>query len=853
MYILTPDGTGIIVNMRTSTIKLPRQLPLLVIDKVLFPGASIRISVTSYRNLSLVKNHLLSRNTLSSAIIGIVPREPGSDGEEDVSAMHRIGTAGIVVQVTGTNWPKVAYTLLVTGLCRFRLEGLVQESPYLIGSVFQLDKLPGEEIEDENSAELSELKDQFRDQAAKLVDMLDLSLPAVVRLKRLLGSLPVQSLLDVCASIVRATQEERLEILDTIDIAERLRKILPLLLRQIENIKLLQNSKKDEGITRSMQVEKIVPIRGNRQKFDFDDEDMEEDDIILLERKIKAAGIPAHVQKVAVKELQRLKKMPPHMPEHAMTRNYLELMTELPWSKISSEVVDITKSRKDLDEDHYGMQKLKKRVLEYLAVRQLRKSLKGPILCFVGPPGVGKTSVGRSIAKSLGREFHRISLGGACDQADIRGHRRTYIGSMPGRIIQGLKTVGTKNPVFLLDEIDKMNAGIHGDPAAALLEVLDPEQNCSFTDHYLNVPFDLSQVLFIATANTMTTIPPALLDRMEVIPVPGYTYDEKQHIARNHLLPKQLKEHGLSNKLLIIQDEAIKTIILKYTREAGVRSLERKLGAVCRAVAVKVVECGKETLSVPESEKLGEKLESISNSDQAAMIDLPPDLPVVVDETAVEDILGPAQYDSEVTARLGQPGVAVGLAWTLAGGEIMFVEATKMDGDGQLILTGQLGEVMKESAKLALNWVRCHAEEYGIPVERGIDLMESTDVHIHFPAGAVEKDGPSAGVTIVTVLVSLFTGRLVESDVAMTGEITLRGLVLPVGGIKEKVLAAHQAGMRRVILPKKNEKDLIEIPQSVKDDLVFELVSHLKEVLKAAFEGGFPFVNQCAEMVPSKL
>ncbi|XP_013780577.1 lon protease homolog 2, peroxisomal-like [Limulus polyphemus] len=602
-----------------------------------------------------------------------------------------------------------------------------------------------------------------------------------------------------------------------------------------------------------MQVEKIVPIRGNRQKFDFDDEDMEEDDIILLERKIKAAGMPSYVQKVAVKELQRLKKMPPHMPEHAMTRNYLELMTELPWSKVSSEVLDITKSRKDLDEDHYGMQKLKKRVLEYLAVRQLRKSLKGPILCFVGPPGVGKTSVGRSIAQSLGREFHRISLGGVCDQADIRGHRRTYIGSMPGRIIQGLKTVGTKNPVFLLDEIDKVNAGIHGDPAAALLEVLDPEQNCSFTDHYLNVPFDLSQVLFIATANTVTTIPPALLDRMEVIPVPGYTYDEKQHIARNHLLPKQLKEHGLSDKMLIIQDEAIKTIILKYTREAGVRSLERKLGAVCRAVAVKVVECGKEALSVPEYEKPGVKPESISNPDLASMIDLPPDLPVVVDETAVEDILGPAQYDSEVTARLGQPGVAVGLAWTLAGGEIMFVEATKMDGDGQLILTGQLGDVMKESAKLALNWVRCHAEEYGIPVERGIDLMEGTDVHIHFPAGAVEKDGPSAGVTIVTVLVSLFTGRLVESDVAMTGEITLRGLVLPVGGIKEKVLAAHQAGMRRVILPKKNEKDLIEVPQSVKDDLVFELVSHLKEVLQVAFEGGFPSITHCAEMVPSKL
>ncbi|CAL1289937.1 unnamed protein product [Larinioides sclopetarius] len=456
-------------------------------------------------------------------------------------------------------------------------------------------------------------------------------------------------------------------------------------------------------------------------------------------------------------------------------------MTELPWSKQSPEVIDINKSRKDLDADHYGMDKLKKRVLEYLAVRQLKNELKGPILCFVGPPGVGKTSVGRSIAKSLGREFHRISLGGVCDQSDIRGHRRTYIGSMPGRIIQGLKTVGVNNPVFLLDEIDKMSPGIHGDPSAALLEVLDPEQNCNFTDHYLNVPFDLSQVLFIATANTINTIPPALLDRMEIITVPGYTHDEKENIARNHLVPKQLKEHGLTPDVLQFTDEAIRTIISKYTREAGVRGLERKIGAVCRAVAVKVVE--KQSSVLKESSV-------IENQKR----------------------IGTPIFDIEVTGRLGQPGVAVGLAWTSAGGQIMYVEATKIEGDGQLILTGQLGSVMKESAQLALNLVRSHIYE----INNGVDLMEGTDIHIHFPAGAVGKDGPSAGVTIFTVLVSLFSGRIVRSDVAMTGEITLRGLILPVGGIKEKVLAAHRAGMRSVILPSRNEKDLVEIPQTVK-------------------------------------
>jgi len=845
-----------------SSVKLPRRLPLLIIDGVLFPGASIRIPVTSYRNMNMVKSHLLSRSTLSSAIIGVVPKEVGSpeSKDEDKTSMHEVGTAGIVVQVTGTNWPRPAYTLLVTGLCRFKLDSLAQESPYLVGVVRQLDKLPGEDLDycEDVAPELQELMEQFREQAARLIDMLDLAVPAVVRLKRLLNSLPIHPLPDVCAAIVRASHAERLEILDAVDLTERFRKTLPLLLRQIESLQDLQhgNKRDSSGIaSKTLQLEKISPL-AKQQRLDFDDGDLEEaDDIANIEKKIRAAEMPDHARKVAMKELQRLKKMPIHMPEHAMTRTYLELMTDLPWNKVSPEVVDLKKSKDDLDRDHYGLDKLKRRVLEFLAVRQLKEgSLKGPILCFVGPPGVGKTSVGRSIANSLSREFHRISLGGVCDQSDIRGHRRTYIGSMPGRIIQGLKTVGVKNPVFLLDEIDKMSQGIHGDPSAALLEVLDPEQNCNFTDHYLNVPFDLSQVLFIATANSTATIPAALLDRMEVISVPGYTHEEKQHIARFHLIPKQLKEHGLNEEVLVITNDAIRNLISKYTREAGVRSLERRVGGICRAVAVKVVERNNRSLSDadgdcrfhPETREAvrGSQAEISTSGQEAILMSPPPELPFIVDESALEDILGPPIFENEIAARVGTAGVALGLAWTATGGEVMFVEATKMEGDGQLILTGQLGDVMKESAKIALNWLRSHATDYGLALSPASDIMENTDVHIHFPAGAVGKDGPSAGVTIVTSLVSLFTGKIVSPDTAMTGEMTLRGLVLPVGGIKSKVLAAHRAGIRRVILPKRNIKDLQEVPTSVRNDMTFHLVTHVDEVLETAFDGGLPLPSR---------
>lgn len=695
--------------------------------------------------------------------------------------------------MTGTNWPRPAYTLLVTGLCRFRLDSLAQESPYLVGMVRQLDKLPGEDMEycEDIAPELNDLMEQFREQAARLIDMLDLAVPAVVRLKRLLNSLPIHSLPDVCAAIVRASHAERLQVLDSVDLTERFKQTLPLLLRQIESLQHTHSGKVKDNTSiasKTLQLEKISPL-AKQQRLDFDDGDLEEaDDLALIERKIRAAEMPEHARRVAMKELQRLKKMPSHMPEHAMTRSYLELMTDLPWNRLSPEVVDLQKSKDDLDRDHYGLEKLKKRVLEYLAVRQLKGSLRGPILCFVGPPGVGKTSVGKSIATSLGREFQRISLGGVCDQSDIRGHRRTYIGSMPGRIIQGLKTSNVRNPVFLLDEIDKMSSGIHGDPSAALLEVLDPEQNCNFTDHYLNVPFDLSQVLFIATANSTSTIPAALLDRMEVISVPGYTHEEKEHIARFHLIPKQLKENGLNQEILIITNDAIRSLITKYTREAGVRSLERRIGAVCRAVAVKVVEKNKSLQDEDGVSGLdattAHEADRNSGSEQTHGEDLlmqpPPELPFIVDDNELEDILGPAVFENEIAARIGMPGVALGLAWTPTGGEVMIVEVMRMDGEGQLTLTGQLGDVMKESAKISLNWLRSHVHDYGIQMGQATDLMDSTDIHIHFPAGAVGKDGPSAGVTIVTALVSLFTGRVVRPDTAMTGEMTLRGLVLPV-------------------------------------------------------------------------
>ncbi|XP_070763320.1 lon protease homolog 2, peroxisomal isoform X1 [Enoplosus armatus] len=822
-------------------IQIPSRLPLLLTHEgVLLPGSTVRFSVDSPRNMHLVSQRLLRGTSLKSTIIGVIPntRDPQHD-TDDLPTLHKIGTAGIAVQVVGSNWPKPHYTLLITGLCRFKVSSLLKERPFVLAEVEQLDKLdqytyPATEGVTAEGGELGELSQKFYQAALQLLGMLDASVPVVAKFRRLLDSLPRETLPDVVASMIRTSNQEKLQVLDAVSLEERFKKALPMLTRQIDGLKLLQKTRKisPDNEKRVLSVRKGGVFPGRQFNLDEEDEDEDGDDTAALERKVHRANMPEAALRVCLKELKRLKKMPQSMPEYALTRNYLDLMVELPWSKSTKDCLDIRAARTILDNDHYAMDKLKRRVLEHLAVRQLKTSLKGPILCFVGPPGVGKTSVGRSIARTLGREFHRIALGGVCDQSDIRGHRRTYVGSMPGRIINGLKTVGVNNPVFLLDEVDKLGKSLQGDPAAALLEVLDPEQNHSFTDHYLNVAFDLSQVLFIATANTTATIPAALLDRMEVLQVPGYTQEERVEIAHRHLIPNQLEQHGLTPQQLHIPQDTTQDIISRYTREAGVRSLERKIGSICRAVAVKVAE-GHRVAKAEASTPKG----PTQQGDKAA----PPEMPIVIDHIALKDILGPPLFEMEVSERLTLPGVALGLAWTPLGGEIMFVEASRMEGEGQLTLTGQLGDVMKESAHLAISWLRANAKTYQLTnMVGGPDPLEGTDIHLHFPAGAVTKDGPSAGVTIVTCLASLFSGQLVRSDIAMTGEITLRGLVLPVGGIKDKVLAAHRAGVKRVILPKRNEKDLEELPANVRADLHFVTASNLDEVLNAAFDGGFP-------------
>ncbi|XP_016879244.1 lon protease homolog 2, peroxisomal isoform X1 [Homo sapiens] len=645
-----------------SPIQIPSRLPLLLTHEgVLLPGSTMRTSVDSARNLQLVRSRLLKGTSLQSTILGVIPNtpDPASDAQ-DLPPLHRIGTAALAVQVVGSNWPKPHYTLLITGLCRFQIVQVLKEKPYPIAEVEQLDRLEEFPNTCKMREELGELSEQFYKYAVQLVEMLDMSVPAVAKLRRLLDSLPREALPDILTSIIRTSNKEKLQILDAVSLEERFKMTIPLLVRQIEGLKLLQKTRKpkqddDKRVIAIRPIRRITHISGT---LEDEDEDEDNDDIVMLEKKIRTSSMPEQAHKVCVKEIKRLKKMPQSMPEYALTRNYLELMVELPWNKSTTDRLDIRAARILLDNDHYAMEKLKKRVLEYLAVRQLKNNLKGPILCFVGPPGVGKTSVGRSVAKTLGREFHRIALGGVCDQSDIRGHRRTYVGSMPGRIINGLKTVGVNNPVFLLDEVDKLGKSLQGDPAAALLEVLDPEQNHNFTDHYLNVAFDLSQVLFIATANTTATIPAALLDRMEIIQVPGYTQEEKIEIAHRHLIPKQLEQHGLTPQQIQIPQVTTLDIITRYTREAGVRSLDRKLGAICRAVAVKVAEGQHKEAKLDRSdvtEREGcrehiledEKPESISDTTDLA---LPPEMPILIDFHALKDILGPPMYEMEIAS-----------------------------------------------------------------------------------------------------------------------------------------------------------------------------------------------------------
>ncbi|XP_022029529.1 lon protease homolog 2, peroxisomal isoform X3 [Helianthus annuus] len=713
----------------------------------------------------------------------------------------------------------------------------------------------------EQDADYIALSRQFKLTAMELITVLEQKQKTGGRTKVLLETVPVHKLADIFVASFEISFEEQLSMLDSVDLKVRLSKATELVDRHLQSIRVAEKiTQKVEGQLSKSQKEYLLRQQMRAIKEELGDNDDEDDDVAALERKMQDAGMPPNIWKHAQRELRRLKKMQPQQPGYNSSRVYLELLADLPWQTTSEEVeLDLKAAKERLDSDHYGLVKVKQRIIEYLAVRKLKPDARSPVLCFVGPPGVGKTSLASSIAAALGRKFIRISLGGVKDEADIRGHRRTYIGSMPGRLIDGLKKVAVCNPVMLLDEIDKTGSDVRGDPASALLEVLDPEQNKTFNDHYLNVPFDLSKVIFVATANRAQPIPPPLLDRMEVIELPGYTSEEKLRIAMRHLIPRVLNQHGLNSDFLQFPEAMVKLVIEQYTREAGVRNLERKLAALARAAAVAVAEQEHNGLPLnhPISSPLLESRISATGGGGGGEVEMeviPMGVnnheisnvfrimsPLIVDEEMLEKVLGPPKYDdNEAAERVVTPGVSVGLVWTVFGGEVQFVEATATPGKGDLHLTGQLGDVIKESAQIALTWVRARASELNLAVVEESNLLEGRDVHIHFPAGAVPKDGPSAGVTLVTSLVSLFSRRRVRSDTAMTGEMTLRGLVLPVGGIKDKVLAAHRYGLKRVILPERNLKDLAEVPSAVLASLEILPAKRMEDVLEQAFEGGCP-------------
>ncbi|MGB5811297.1 MAG: endopeptidase La [Polyangiales bacterium] len=762
-------------------------LPVLPIrNAVLFPAAVAPFDVGREKSVALVEDI----ENLDQPIIAIMAqRDPSTDdpGQDD---LYPVGVAARVLKALKHSSGN--YSLILQGLVRIRMEQVVDKDPYIKARVTRLPEIPAEDVESEALAM------SLRDIAKQVIQLMP-------ELPREAGSLidSIQErgqLADLVAANLDAPVDEKSQLLETLDPKERIRKVLRLLTRQLEILKMREriNSQIKEEMGKN-QREYVLRQQLKAIKEELGEEEGDQGDLDVLEERITKADLPSEADKVSRKQLKRLRQMQVGSAEYTVVRTYIDWILDIPWSKQTSDNMDIAAVRKVLDEDHSGLEKVKKRIVEYLAVRKLKTDKKGPILCLIGPPGVGKTSLGRSVARALGRKFHRISLGGVHDEAAIRGHRRTYVGALPGQIIQGMKKSSTINPVFMLDEIDKIGHDFRGDPAAALLEVLDPEQNDTFSDHYLEIPYDLSKVMFIATANVGDTIPAPLRDRMEIIEIPGYTRREKLDIALVHLLPKQLEEHGIGAETVQLENAALESIIDHYTREAGVRSLERQIASVIRGVAVKVAE--------------GEKGPW-----------------TIADEEALRPYLGPPRFSSEVAERTAETGVATGLAWTSVGGEILFIECTKMHGTGKLQLTGQLGDVMKESAQTAMSYVRTRAKSFGIAE----DFLETSDIHIHIPAGAMPKDGPSAGVTMMTAIVSLLTGLHVRHDVAMTGEITLRGRVLPVGGVKEKVLAAHRAGIKRVILPERNAADLEEVPEEIRETLEFIPVSKMDAVLANA-------------------
>ena len=762
-------------------------------NTVLFPQQVIPIYIGRERSLKLI-NDLDPKKRY----IVVVAQEDGSIEDPKSSDLYAYGTLAQVLKVF--DMPDNSKSAIVQGISRVKILDYTNQEPYFSAAVESMEDEPiTDSLEvDALAANLRQAFDELMKVAPNLTEEHSGMLKNIQKPNRLT---------DRAISVITISNQEKQEILEELNVKKRIEKALNLISREIQRIKLgeeIQSEVHDEITKTQREYYLREQMKAIKKELGEDEGSVETKE---LEDKLKAAKLPEDAEKVAMKELDRLSRIPTQSPEYNVSRTYIEWLSDLPWSESTDDRIDLKEAMKILDDDHYGLDKVKERIIEYLAVRNLKQKkdpdgrVKGPILCFGGPPGVGKTSLGKSIARSMGRKFVRLSLGGVRDEAEIRGHRRTYIGALPGRIIQSIKKAGTNNPVFMLDEIDKLGADFRGDPSSALLEVLDPEQNHSFSDHYLEVDFDLSNVMFISTANYQDAIPPALRDRMEILEFTGYIEDEKVQIAKRHIVPKQVKENGLTKEDVTFDAGSVQELIRSYTREAGVRNLEREIANVLRKVARELVE--------EETKK------------------------TKITKAKVGEYLGAPRFHSELAERTTKPGVVTGLAWTAAGGDILFIESTKMKGKGRLTLTGQLGDVMKESATAGLTFVRSHAEEFGLDP----DFNENTDIHIHVPAGAIPKDGPSAGVSMVTSLVSLLSGIPVKKKLAMTGEITLRGSVLPIGGVKEKVTAAHRAGIKEVILPDHNRKDLEDVPKHVAKDLKFHFAKEINDVLKVALAG----------------
>jgi ATP-dependent Lon protease len=769
---------------------LPEALPVLPLrDTVPFPETLAPLAVGQERSIHLIDDVLGANRMLVMVASKDVELEEPGPGD-----LYGVGVVGVVARMMKI--PDGSLRILVQGMQRVQLGPFVTEEPYMVARISELPDVA------EPSPELEALSRNVQRTFSEIVEQIPY-LPE--ELQMAVANIDDPSTLGhLIAGALRIGVEEKQKLLEEVDVAKRLRHLSGILARELEVVQL--------GTQIQTQVQSEIE-QGQREFFlrqqmkaiqdELGEGDEQQAEANELREKIEAAGLPEHALKAAERELSRLEKLPPAAAEHGVIRTYLEWLTELPWSKETTDNLDLAHAREVLDADHYDLEKIKDRILEYLAVRKLNPESPGPILCFVGPPGVGKTSLGKSIAKALGREFERISVGGVRDEAEIRGHRRTYIGAMPGTIVRALRDAGSRNPVFMIDEIDKMGADFRGDPASAMLEVLDPAQNDSFRDHYLDLEFDLSDVVFIATANVLDTIPGPLLDRMETIELAGYTLEEKRHIARRYLVRRQIEANGLKPSQIEITDAALTAIIEEYTREAGVRNLERQIGTVCRKVARQVAESN------------GKAKGKVRISGKKA-----------------RELLGRRRVFAEQRRRTKVPGVATGLAWTPTGGDVLFIEATAMPGSGKLTITGQLGEVMKESAQAALSYVRGHCDEIAPKVEG--DWFAKHDVHVHVPAGAVPKDGPSAGVAMTVALSSLVSGRPVRNDVAMTGEVTLTGQVLPIGGLKEKSLAAQRAGIKKVIVPARNQGDVDEIPEHELGSLEFVYVDEVSQALVAA-------------------